>query len=170
MQSGDLDITSGTTAFSAPLGQSVDPARTWLLLSYQVSDLGGGASELMMSGRVSSSTELTFERADTAPISGGLLSYYAVSFDNGASVQSGSAALSDVATDTLALGSPVAPTRAIAAAGGIYQYGASTSHTSGVNIGHGTFTLDLGTGTELSLARGVENSDAAVDYYVIEFP
>jgi hypothetical protein len=170
VQSGDVDITTGTEAFSAPLGQPVDPAQTWLLSSYQVSDLGVGASELMMTGRVSSSTELTFERAATAPVSGGLLTYYAVSFDNGATVQSASSALSNLATDTVALGSPVDPTQAIAATGGIYQYGGSTSYTSEPNIGHGTFTLDLGTGVDLSVSRGVDSSDAVVDYYVIEFP
>jgi hypothetical protein len=170
VQTGDLDITTGETVFSDTLAQPVDPTRTWLLLSYQVSDLGGGASELMMRGRVSSSTELAFERAATDPVSGGQLSYYAVSFDNGASVQSDTSALSNVVTDTVVLGSAVDPTKAIAVAGGIYERSGSTSYTSAANVGHGTFTLDLGTGTDLSVSRGVGSSDASVDYYVIEFP
>ncbi|MBN1607655.1 MAG: hypothetical protein JW940_13540 [Polyangiaceae bacterium] len=169
VQSGDLDITSDTTLFSATLAEPVDPARTWLLLSYEVSDLGGGASELMLTGRVDSSTELAFERAETAPASAGQLTYYAVSFD-GANVQSATRYLSSVATDTAALGSPVDPTKAIAAAAGIYQRGGTTSYTTESNPGHATFTLDLGTGTQLSLARGATDSDASADYYVIELP
>jgi hypothetical protein len=170
VQTGDLDITSGTTVFSAPLSPPVDPSRTWLLLSYQVSALSSGAAELMMRGRVSSSTAVTFERTATAPQSGGRLSYYAVSFSDGVSVQSAASTLSNLAAVTSALGSPVDPTKAIAVTGGIYQRGGSTSYTAEANPGHASFTLDLGAGTQLSIARGVANSTAIADYYVIEFP
>jgi hypothetical protein len=169
VQSGDLDITSGTAVFPVTLAQDVDPARTWLLLSYQVSALGN-ASELMMRGRVSSTTGLTFERTGTAPAPGGQLTYYAVSFDDSTSVQSGTAELSSVATGAVALTPAVHPAAAIATLGGIYQRGGATSFTSDANAGHATFTLDLGTGAELSVARGASSSDASADYYVIEFP
>jgi hypothetical protein len=99
------------------------------------------------------------------------LTWYAVSFAEGASVQSGTYALGN----GMSMGStpltPVDPARSIAIANGIFQRCGTTTYTTESNPGYGTYTLDLGTGSELSLARGAAvsaGSDAS--WSVVEFP
>jgi hypothetical protein len=168
VQSGDLSFVAGDTTRTASLPSAVDAAKTWVLLSYELTSVTGTAAETLFRGRVSGSTQLTFERAGTgAP---GTLTWYAVSFGNGTSVQSATDLIaSGAATDTVSL-NPVVPAKSIAATSGAYQRGGKTPYAAASNPGYATFTLDIGGGSQLSLQRGAAaGTTASVDWVVVDF-
>jgi len=49
--------------------------------------------------------------------------------------------------------------------------GGATAFVNNVNLGYGTFTLDVGTGSQLTLSRGVTAASgaASADWFAIMF-
>jgi hypothetical protein len=168
VQSGDLTMADTDATVVANV-QPVDPTKTWVLFSYDLSTLTSGAAQLMLRGKIDTPTQIGFRRSGSA--AGATLSWYAVSFNNGTTVQSATTLLGDTATTaTLAL-APVDPLKTIAVAGGLYQRGGATAIATASNVGCGTFTLDIGSGSQLSLTRGaaMAGSAAAVDWFAASF-
>jgi len=168
VQSGDVAVAAGDTLVTAPL-QNVDPASTWLVFSYELATFMTGASETMIRGRVESATQLAFRRTGSG--ASGTLTWYAVSFNNGTTVQSGTSELGGTATTATAPLVVVDPLKTIAATGGLYSRGGATAFVTNVNLGYATFTLDVGAGSQLSLSRGpaAAGGAASADWFAIKF-
>jgi hypothetical protein len=170
VQSGDLTVAAADLTLNAPV-QAVDPAKTWLLLSYQLAAQTGPSRDRLIRGRLSSTTELTFVRAAAA--SAGTLSWYAVTFSNATAVQHGTASLAELAATATAVLAPVDMARCIAVATGLYdRAGTSADLTSPANLGYGAFTLALKSATEIEAGRGAVGTGtgaADVDWSVVQF-
>jgi hypothetical protein len=169
VQSGTVTMSGSATSVTVTPPHAVTPEATWLLLSGEVSNLTGTTAELMVSGRVASPTQVTVSRGG----GGGAnkVTWYAVSFGNGTTVQSAPLAVGDSAASATATLTQVAPQKSIAVSGGLSLCGATTAFTAASNTGYGTFTLNLGTGATLEAVRGASGgtSHATVDYSVIQF-
>ena len=94
-----------------------------------------------------------------------------MSFDNGSTVQHGTSDVADTATSLVVPLSAIDPLKTILAAGGLYQRGGSTGMAAAGTPGHATFTLDLNSGSQLSLGRGaaVAGAAASVDWSAVTF-
>jgi hypothetical protein len=169
VQSGTVTLSGSATSATAPLSAAANPATTWLVLSAEVSNLTGTTAELMVSGRVSSPTQVTVSRAQGGGTS--KVTWYAVSFGNGTTVQGSTLALSDSAASATATLTQVDPVKSIAVSGGLWLSGGTTAYTAASNTGYGMFTLSLGAGGTLEAVRGASGgtSNATVDWSVIQF-
>jgi hypothetical protein len=168
VQSGDVNVAAGDTMVTAPV-QTVDPAKTWLLFSYDFGTTMTSVADLMLRGRVESATQLAFRR--TISGASGTLSWYAVSFDNGTVLQRGTSAVVDTATMLSVPLNAIDPLTTILAASGLYQRGGSTGMAATGTPGHATFTLDLNSSTQLLVGRGASAAGAAatVDWSAVAF-
>jgi hypothetical protein len=168
VQSGDVTVAAADTMVTAPI-QTVDPAKTWLLFSYEFGTTMTSVADLMLRGRVESATQLAFRR--TTAGASGTLSWYAVSFENGSTVQRGSSNLADTATTLAVPLTAIDPLTTILAAGGLYNRGGATGAAANGTPGHATFTIDLDSGTQLTLRRGaaVAGAPATVDWSTVTF-
>ena len=166
VQTGDIAVTSGATQIASSLASSVDPAKTWLLLSYQVGSVNGGAADLMLRGHVEP-TQVVLERGGNGATAD--VSYYAVSFGDGTTVQHGSATLGtgeQRSTVTLSL---VDPARSLAVTVGNYAQCGATSYVTANNPGMSCYAFALDAG-QLVATRGASSAAAAFDWSVIQFP
>ncbi len=168
VQSGDVNLAAGNTMLTAPV-QTVDPAKTWLLFSYDFGTTMTSVADLMLRGRVEAATQLAFRRSIAG--ASGTLSWYAVSFDNGSIVQRGTSDIVDTATTLSVPLNGVDPLKTILAASGLYQRGGSTGMAAAGTPGHATFTLDLNSSTLLMVGRGAAAAGAAatVDWSAVAF-
>jgi hypothetical protein len=170
VQSGDIALTQDTNTYTADL-QPVDRAKTWLLFGYNLGAFasGNGVAQKMIRGRVASATQLAFRRAVGG--ASGTLTWYAVSFTNGASVQTSTATMADLAMTTASLPG-IDPTKTIASAGGLYYRAGATPITTNESPGQSTFTLEVTGGTQLSIVRGPATAGSApeVDWFTVSFP
>jgi hypothetical protein len=153
---------------TAPL-QAVDPSKTWLLFSYVLTSFSSGAAQEMIRGKVDSATQLGFRRGGVG--AAGTLTWYAVSFTNGTTVQSATSTFGDTATGATAALSSVDTMRTIATAGGLFNRGGSTAIVTSESPGQATFTLELASATQLSLVRGANAAGSApsADWFAVTF-
>ncbi len=169
VQSGDVSLASTQTQATATLSHAVSPSTTWLFLSNEVTNSTGTTAELLVSGRITSSTELTFTRAGAGAVNE--VTWYDVTFGNGTTVQSATATLGypvTTATETL---SAFDASTSIAVAGGAWLRTGTTEDVASSNPGYGTYTLDITSGTGLTLMRGASGAgtQSTLDYSVITF-
>jgi hypothetical protein len=171
VQTNDLPLGPSTLIVTDTV-QAVDPNRSLLLVSYGDSALGNtNASQMVWSGRISSSTLLTFERRSGGPA--GMLTYHLVTFTNDSTVQSGHqdvAAASDTAVVNLLSG--VALDRSLALASGLYQRISATDFSGSADLSFPNFTFELTGSSTLTMQRGVtggSNGAAQVDWQVVQF-
>jgi hypothetical protein len=169
VQTGDVTMGSGDTVVNATLPKAVDPGTTWLLVTNEVTSASGTTAELLVSGRVSSPTQVTFSRGG----SGGTnqITWYAVSFTNGTTVQNSTVTVDASATSATAPLTAVDPLKSIAVTGGVGLRGGTTAHTGAASPGFGTYRLNLGTGAQLEADRGASGSgtQSTVDLSVVQF-
>jgi hypothetical protein len=168
VQSGDVTIGDTANMLTATV-QPVDPAKTWLLLSYDLGSFTSGVAQEMIRGKVDSTTQLAFRRSATG--AAGTLTWYAISFNNGTTVQSATTNVGDTATSATAALSSVDTLKTIATAGGLYNRAGSTPIVTNESPGQATFTLELTSGTQLSLTRGAAAAGSApsVDWFAVNF-
>jgi hypothetical protein len=169
VQTGDVSLASTETQATATLSQAVSPSTTWLFLSNEVTGSTGTTAELLVSGRITSSTELTFTRSGPGAVNE--ITWYAVTFGNGTTVQSATATLGypfTTATETL---SAFTASKSIAVAGGAWLRSGTTEDVASNNPGYGTYTLDITSGTGLTLMRGASGTgtQSSLDYSIITF-
>ena len=170
VQSGDLTMSASDTVVTAGLSQAVNLGATWLLFSNQIASATGTTAELLVSGHVSSTTQVTFSRA-----AGGAtqqITWYAVSFANGTSVQSSTLTLADSATTATAPLTPVDPLKTIAVTGGLWRQGGTTVYAGATTSpGFGAYRLSFGTSSLLDADRGTSGTTtkSTLDYSVIQF-
>ena len=168
VQTAEVPIPATAIETSAALATAIDPAKSLLIVSYQVESVGNGIADLMLSGHLEAG-QVVFDR--TASGDALQVTYYAISFDNGTSVQSGVGSLAAaVDTETQAL-TGVDPTRSIATTAGQYLREGSTSYNGARNPGYASFTLALGSGTGLATTRMKSASGASsqVSWNVTQF-
>jgi hypothetical protein len=165
VQTGDVELAGSALTLATSLGAAVDPAHTWLLFSYQVANVGDGASDLMLRGGLEAK-QLTFDRSAVG--ASAKLSYYTVTVGAAAAVQRGEATFAAGAeTQQVALGN-VDLNRSLALAAGNYLRSGSTSLASANNPGSSSFQLSLDAGG-LTLLRGQASTSAAVAWQVLQF-
>ena len=170
VQTGNLTFATDATTLTTTLANAVDVSKTWLLISYELSGATGTAAEMLWSGHLSSSTQVSLQRSGGGAI--GTITYYAVSFNNGTNVQKGTLSVSSASTATTASITTSADLqKTIAASGGQWLRGGTTTYTTANNLGYGTFTLEVPASTSLTLTRGASGgtSQANVDASVISF-
>ena len=169
VQTGDLTFATGTTALTANLTNAVNVAKTWLLLSSQHSGVTGTAAEMCWSASLTSSTQVAFQRAGGGAT--GTITYYAVSFNNGTTVQMGTSLVASASTTATSTLTTIDLQKAIAVADGLWQREGTTAYTAANNIGFGSFILDIASTTSLALTRGASGgtSQANANWSVINF-
>jgi hypothetical protein len=169
VQSGDVTMGGSDTIVTATLPKAVIPGATWLLLSNEVANATGTTAELFVSGHVTSPTELTFSRGGAGATS--QITWYAVSFTNGTTVQSSAVVIDDSATTATAPLTAVDPLKSIAVTGGVWQRGGTTKHSGASSPGFSTYTLNLGTGAQVEVDRGASGAgtQSTVDLSVVQF-
>ena len=169
VQTGDLTFATATTTLTATLANAVDVTKTWLLLSYQFTGASSTAAEMLWSAHLSSSTQVAFERAGGGAT--GTITYYAVSFNNGTTVQTGASAVASASTAATSTLTTVNLQKAMAAAGGLWQRVGTTAYTTANDLGFGTFTLDIASATSLTVTRGASGgtSQANANWSVVNF-
>jgi hypothetical protein len=167
VQSGDVAIQGAALETKAALATALDPASTWLLLSYRVADIGAGAADLMLRGRAETD-QVVFTRSATG--ASATLTYYAVSFTNGTRVQNGNLGLGDTAKTAQAALDDIEVDRSIAVAAGNYQRSGSTAYAAANNPGYSSFRLAL-EANRLSATRGaaVSGGSANLSFTAIQF-
>jgi len=163
VQSGDLSFLTSDASKTAAIS-AVDSTKAFLLAYWNVG--GAGIAPNFIRGRITSATQLTFDRADTGTTVN--LTYFVVGLNDASTVQNGNTSFLSTETskgDTL---SAVTLSRSIAFLSG-KGYGGSTSANAD-NPGPGWFTADLTTTTNLQLVRGTTGTATAdAAWFVVEF-
>ena len=153
VQYGDVTIASGALASTVAV-TAVDTTKTFLIASW--SSDGGGIGANFVRARITSTTQLTFDRGVTGANLG--LTWYLVTLNDGSTVQSGNATFGTGATLVSAtLPTAVSLTNAVAFLSG-NQRGGSTPDpgtTPNDNPGVAWFRADLTGTTTLQVSRAV---------------
>jgi outer membrane protein assembly factor BamB len=171
VQSGDSTLAAGASTLTVPV-TAVNTATTFLLASWASSGDSIGAN--FVRGRITSPTQLTFDRGVTGTALG--ITWYLVTLTDGSSVQAGNASFGTAATlSTVTLPTAVNATSAVAFLSGS-QRGGSTPDPGTVpndNPGVAWFRADLTGPTTLELRRGTDGAGAGVTaeaaWFVVNF-
>jgi hypothetical protein len=164
VQAQTVAVSGTATSIACALETSVATNKSWLLHSYQVADIGTGAAELMLRGRIEQ-TQAVFDRSATG--ASAKLTFYVVSFTDDTQVRSGVAAVSADSSVIAVDLATVEPSRSVPLALGLYQRGGSTSYAEAKNPGYASFTLELGD-SQLTARRGPTGSAAELAWSLIE--
>jgi len=168
VQSGDVNFAAGAASVTVPV-TAVDTTKTFLLSTWTSGGDGIGAN--FIRGRITSPTQLTFDRGVTGATIG--LSWQLVSLSDGSSVQAGNASFGTGTTlSTVTLPSAVNLSTAVAFLSG-NQRGGSTPlvGTSGDdNPGVAWFRADLTGTSTLEVRRGTTGGvTAEAAWFVVNF-
>jgi hypothetical protein len=171
VQSGDVTIAAGSTSNTATVS-SVDLTKSWLIYTYNLGD--GNTADIgqhLVRGLITNATTLTFDRAHEGSTTTAVqITYYLLQFTDGTTVQSGNKSFGTGDT-TLAQGIMSVDTTRSIDAGGYFCRGGSSSYSTNDNLGVGWFTLDLTSGTNLQITRGLTGTSTAnVGWFVVQFP
>jgi outer membrane protein assembly factor BamB len=171
VQSGDLTMAANALSATATV-TAVDTTKTFLLASW-TSD-SDGVGENFIRGRITSPTQLTFDRGVTGATIG--LSWFLVTLNDGSTVQSGNASFAaGTLTVPVTLPTAVTASRAVAFLSG-NQRGGSTPDpgtSPNDNAGVAWFRADLTGATTLQLTRATDGAGAGVSaqaaWFVVDF-
>jgi len=168
VQTGEVSLLSTEVSTTATLSPSIDPGRSWLLLSYK-SD-GGTSSDIgqkMVRGVITDSSTLTFDRANSGQAV--QLTWFLVEFTAGTTVERGLASFSTVETQRDVTVGGISPT--IVAAAGLWNRGGTTPFNGDDNPGVATVTMDFTTASNLRLTRATaQATTATVSWFAVSFP
>lgn len=167
VQAGDLSFGSSALQAKGELEAAVKPDATWLIFSYQVANITDSAADLMLRGHVEAN-QVVIDRAASG--ASATITYYAISFDNGSSVQSGDLAVAAQSQSAEAPLGALDVTRSLAVASGNYLRSGSTSYATANNPGYSSFRFSF-TDSELTATRGAAAATGAatVGWNVIQF-
>ena len=173
VQSGTVDFTTTDTVKTVTLGTTVDPAKSWLTLSY-ASDQGTNANigQKLVRGELSTDgTTLTFTREASGSVVE--LAYFLVEFTDNTTVQRGTTTLGTSELEKIISLTAVDSDHSIAVVAGIYDTAGSTGFTTDSIPGIAMARLSfLSNGASLALRRGTSGSPATTATFawqVIEF-
>ena len=166
IQTGDVSFATGDSSKTATL-TSVDTAKTWLLYTYETDINSAQADAFLVRGQLTDATTLTFDRDGTGTTVD--VTYYAVEFTDGTSVQRGSESFTTSETQNDVTITSVDTTWAVASAGD-YGSGGKSAYSADDDPATGWFTLDLSSATNLKITRGVTGTATAdVGWFVVQF-
>ncbi|MGH7313504.1 MAG: PQQ-binding-like beta-propeller repeat protein [Candidatus Rokuibacteriota bacterium] len=167
VQRGDLSFLSTDASLTVPVA-SVDTTKSFVVASWL--SYGGAIGANFVRGRITSPTQLTFDRGTTGAALD--LTWYLVTLTDGSSVQSGNASFGAAATQVDVSLSAVTLSRSVAFLSG-NQRGGSTPYAGlspNDNPGVGWFTADMTGTTNLRLTRSVTGSATAeAAWFVVSF-
>jgi hypothetical protein len=168
VQRGDLSFLT-TDASATVTVSSVDTTKSFLIASWTTNGDGIGAN--FVRGRITSPTQLTFDRGATGRALN--LTWFLVTLTDGSAVQSGNSSFSTATTQVnVSSLAPVTLSRSVAFLSG-FQRGGSTPFAGlspSDNPGVGWFTADLTSTTNLRLTRGTtQSATAEAAWFVVEF-
>jgi hypothetical protein len=162
VQRGDLSFLSSDASKTAAIS-AVDSTKAFLLAYWNG---GAGIAPNFIRGRITSATQLTFDRANTGTTID--LTYFVVGLNDASTVQNGNTSFLSTETSKGVTLSAVTLSRSIAFLSG-RGCGGSTSADAD-NPGPGWFTADLTTTTNLQLVRGATGTATAeAAWFVVEF-
>ncbi|HEY7647760.1 MAG TPA: hypothetical protein VID04_02050 [Methylomirabilota bacterium] len=168
VQSGDLSFIT-TDASKTVTISSVDTAKSFLIANW--SSLGTSVGGNAIRGRITSPTQLTFDRGVTGTALD--LTWFVVTLNEGSTVQSGNASFGAATTQVnVSPLTAVSLTRSVAFLSG-YQRSGSTPYpgvTPDDDAGVSWFTADLTSTTNLRLTRDATlGFTAEAPWFVVEF-
>lgn len=172
VQSGLVSFGAAASIVTVPIS-TIDPATSFLVFNYRsATGTGSNIGQKMVRGQITSSTQLTFDRASTGQAID--IAWYVVSWTDGTTVQRGATSFTSIQTGSNVLINPVNPSRAITFSGtnlsAIGQAGASTSFTSNDNPGVAAFRHTLTSSTNLQLTRvGTGGTTTDLSWFVVQF-
>ena len=172
VQTGTISYISSDTSKTDTLSPAVDQAKTWLICSGWESDHTSASDpdEDFWRGRITSTTEITFDRT-TAPTTGsGTIAWFTVDFSDNTLVDeiavafgTGDTTVNDTATES-ALG------KSIVTAAGFLGHHGKTAYAADDNMAPAGGTLDLTTTTNLQTVRQITGSSTTdLTAYVVAF-
>jgi hypothetical protein len=163
VQRGDLSFLSSDASKTAAIS-AVDSTKAFLLAYWNVGS--AGIAPNFIRGRITSATQLTFDRADTGTTIN--LTYFVAELNDASTVQNGNTSFLSTETSKGVTLTSVALSRSVAFLSG-KGYGGITSANAD-NPGPGWFTADLTTTTNLQLVRGTTGTATAdAAWFVVEF-
>ncbi len=167
VQTGDLSFGTGNASMTATV-TSVDTAKSWLVYSYNSADgTTTNIGQKLVRGEIANATTLTFTRDNTGQ--GVNLTWYLITFTDTTSVQKGVQAFNTTDTSLNATITATDLSRSITV-GGFYGAGGNCTYSTDDQLGVGMFRLDLTSGTNLQMTRGITGSAAAdVGWFVVQF-
>ena len=167
VQSGDVSFLTTDSSKTVAV-TSVDTTKTFLTSTWNGSVDGTGAN--LIRGRITSPTQLTFDRGVTGSAIG--LTWYLVTLNDGSAVQSGNGSLGvGAVTSTVTLSPAVNLASSVAFLSG-NQRGGSTPDAGtspNDNPGQAWFRADLTGTTTLVLQRAVSTATAQAAWFVVNF-
>jgi uncharacterized repeat protein (TIGR01451 family) len=172
VQKGSI-TTMGTAlpSVTATLSPPMDPARTFVLVGYNVTAGGPDIGKRMLRGVLTDSATVTIDRSVTGdPVSE--IVWQAIELNDGSFVQGGSENFaSGTAQKTVVIAS-VDPSRAVPFASVQAAAGQSIGRSSYVLddvLGVGSVTMAMASGTQVSMRRTSTADAADIGWFVVEF-
>ena len=167
VQSGNLSFVAGATSRNAAL-TAVDTAKSWLIYSYATGSTNPRIWRGLVRGRITSSTNLNFDR-DVTGTAIDTLTWYLVEFTDGTTVRHGNMNFpSGTADQTATLTPAVSPAWSIAA-GGYMQIGGKSPYVANDIPGVSWFTQEVTSPTQLELRRVFTGASADLGWFVVAF-
>ena len=169
VQSGDTTLAASAASITVPVTE-VETAKTFLLASWTSSGDGIGAN--FIRGRITSPTQLTFDRGVTGTTIG--LTWYLVTLNDGSTVQSGNESFGPGATTaSVTLPSAVNLDRTVAFLSGNQRGGSTADPGTAPNDNPGVawFRSELTDTTTLQLTRATAGAGVTAEaaWFVVNF-
>lgn len=169
VQTGDVSFSTTDISKTATI-TGVNLTKSLLIFSQKNPSVANlNVASHVLRGRITSTTQLTFDRDEAGSLSIEL-TWFVVEFTDGTVIQSGSENFGTGDTLKNVAITAIDAAKAVAMAGGMWgRYGKSAENTSG-NYGSVQNTLTLTTPTNLQIERAITDSAASdVSWFVAEF-
>ena len=172
VQSGLASFLSTDASITAALSPAVDTTRSFLIFNYRSeSQSNADIGEKMVRGRITTPTQVTFDRDNTGQTID--VSWFVVEFSDGTTVQSGSTGFLTTDGQRNETITAVDLNRSVAfSSNGMASWGQSAGKTpfnTDDQPGNALFRLNLTSGTNLQITRAVTGATADVGWFVVEF-
>jgi hypothetical protein len=173
VQKGTTSMTGTATSRTVTLPTAVDPAKTFLLVSFQTSGTGADIGARMLRAQLTNSTTLTIDRSVSGTPDDITEIFWQTVELTGADVQRGTTNFPSAdAQQNVTLTSAVDTTRAVAfpsvnLAGGFS--GGRTSYVTDDIVGVASFSIAFNSSTEITMGRNSTAAAADLGWFVVEF-
>ena len=168
-QRGLVTITENNLSVTDTI-TAIDTAKSFLVFTFRSPDQSdGNMARRLVRGRITSTTQLTFDRDASGNSINVDISWEVVEFTDASIVRSGTVNFGTSVTQVNETISGVVLSRSLVISGGYYHRGGKTNYTADDNPGVACVTLDLTSTTNLRLTRALHASATAdVGYFVVE--
>ena len=171
VQSGLVSFGSTDASITAALSTAVDTTRSFLAFNYRSPGDDPDMGEKMVRGRITSPTQVTFDRDNTGQIID--VSWFVIEFSDGTTVQSGSTNFLTTDSQRNESITAVDLNRSVAfSSNGTSSWGQSAGKTpfsTDDQPGNALFRLNLSSVTNLQISRAVTGATADIAWFVVQF-